>query len=68
MIYHGLIRQEKEQIEEACNFTGQELQLFRMRASGESLERCAELMNVSVATVKRISQRVNRKIKKLILF
>lgn len=68
MIYHDLIRQEKEQIEEECNFTGQELQLFRMRASGESLERCAERMNVSVATVKRISQRVNRKIKKLILF
>lgn len=68
MIYHDLIRQEKEQVEEACNFTDPELQLFRLRASGESLEHCAELMNVSVATVKRISQRVNRKIKKLILF
>lgn len=47
---------------EYCNFTPDELTLFNYRAANHSLEQCAELMNVSVATVKRISGRVNNKI------
>ena len=47
---------------EYCNFTADELTLFDCRAANYSLEQCAELMSVSVATVKRISIRVNNKI------
>lgn len=47
---------------EYCNFTVDELTLFDYRSKNYSLEQCAEFMNVSVATVKRISGRVNNKI------
>lgn len=45
-----------------CNFTLDERQLFEPRARNVPLERYAELMNVSVSTVKRMSRRVNSKI------
>lgn len=45
-----------------CNFTLDERQLFELRARNVPLERCAELMNVSMSTVKRMSRRVNSKI------
>lgn len=47
---------------EYCNFTKDEKALFEYRVSEYSLEMCAELMNVSVSTAKRISRRVNNKI------
>ena len=48
-----------------CNFTKDERMLFEYRVQEYSLEMCAELMNVSVSTVKRISRRVNSKIIKV---
>lgn len=48
--------------EEFCNFSPQESALFELRAQNIPLERCAEMMNVSVSTVKRMSRRVNSKI------
>lgn len=48
--------------EEFCNFSPQESALFDLRKKGVPLERCAEMMNVSVSTVKRMSRRVNSKI------
>lgn len=45
-----------------CNFALDERQLFELRARNVPLERCAELMNVSMSTVKRMSRRVNSKI------
>lgn len=50
---------------EYCNFTRDERMLFEYRVQEYSLEMCAELMNVSVSTVKRISRRVNSKIIKV---
>lgn len=49
----------------ACNFTPDEMMLFDYRASQYPLEQCAELMNVSLSTIKRLSRRVNRKIEKV---
>lgn len=48
-----------------CNFTEEELTLFEYRAKNISLETCAEIMNVSLSTAKRISKRVNIKIIKV---
>ena len=48
-----------------CNFTDSERTLFELRAKCVPLEQCAEQMNVSVSTAKRISRRVNRKILKV---
>ena len=47
---------------EYCNFTPEEKELFEYRAKNIPLETCAEIMNVSTSTVKRISRRVNNKI------
>jgi ATP/maltotriose-dependent transcriptional regulator MalT len=57
---------ELEIFRSECNFTTDERQIFEHRASGVSLEQCAELMNVSISTAKRISRRVNAKIIKVI--
>lgn len=45
-----------------CNFTNEERQLFELRSQNVSLELCAEQMNISISTVKRLSQKVNNKI------
>ena len=45
-----------------ANFTPDERTLFEYRAAGVPMEICAENMNVSLATAKRISRRVNSKI------
>ena len=47
---------------EYCNFTEDERVLFEYRAKNIPLETCAEIMNVSISTAKRISKRVNNKI------
>ena len=50
---------------EYCNFTEDERVLFEYRAKNIPLETCAEIMNVSLSTAKRISKRVNNKIVKV---
>lgn len=45
-----------------CNFTREERMLFEYRSKNIPLEQCAELMSVSVSTVKRLSRKVNSKI------
>lgn len=47
---------------EMCNFTAEESVLFEYRAKNIPLETCAENMNVSISTAKRLSRRVNNKI------
>ena len=48
-----------------CNFTSDERTLFEYRAINIPLEQCAELMNVSVSTIKRLSRKVNNKIRRV---
>ena len=50
---------------EQCNFIGSERQVFEYRSQGISLEEIAEAMNMSVTHIGRISQRVNKKIKRV---
>lgn len=50
-----------------CNFTKDELELFDMRADNTPLEECAEIMNLSVSAVKAKSQKINNKIKRVLL-
>ena len=49
-----------------CNFVGIELQVFIYRSQGIPLEEIAELVNMSVDGVKKVSRRVNRKIIKVL--
>lgn len=53
---------ELDYFRQNCNFTLEELTLFEYRAKNIPLETCAEIMNVSMSTVKRISRRINNKI------
>lgn len=53
---------ELEYFRAQCNFTPEERELFDMRSLNIPLEQCAENMNVSVSTAKRISKKVNSKI------
>ena len=46
-----------------CNFTPDEEKLLRCKE--HTLEYCAEKMNVSISTAKRLSRRVNNKIIKV---
>ena len=55
---------EADYLQVVCNFTKEENTLFELRLRDVPLEECAEIMNISVPTVKRISQRVNKKIDK----
>ena len=55
-------RSEADLLQAVCNFTKEENTLFELRLSDIPLEECAERMNISVPTAKRISQRVNAKI------
>lgn len=45
-----------------CNFTPDEETLFHLRSAGKTLEECAEEMNVSDSTAKRIQKRMMQKI------
>lgn len=57
---------EIDRIKERANFTEEQEKLFNLRNKSLSFEKCAELMNVSVSTVYRISYKMKDKIKKLI--
>lgn len=66
MKIYDFTQPELEYFRRTCNFTPDERTLFEYRSREYPLERCAELMNVSVATVKRLSRRVNSKIIRVI--
>lgn len=62
MQIRDLTMSEADYLQAVCNFTKDEKILFELRLQDIPLEECAERMNISVPTVKRISQRVNAKI------
>ena len=62
MQIRDLTMSEADYLQAVCNFTKDENILFELRLKDIPLEECAERMNISVPTVKRISQRVNSKI------
>ena len=64
MQIRDLTRSEADYLQMVCNFTKDEDVLFELRLQDIPLEECAERMNISVPTAKRISQRVNKKIEK----
>ena len=55
-------KKELDYFREICNFTKMERELFELRAKECTLEECAELLHVSLSTVKRLSQKLNKKI------
>ena len=62
MQIRDLTMSEADYLQAVCNFTKDENTLFELRLQDIPLEECAERMNISLPTVKRISQRVNAKV------
>lgn len=58
----SLTKREIEYCIEECNFTEPEEDLFLMRCKDIPLERCAENMNISISTVKRLSRKMKDKV------
>lgn len=56
---------ELNRLREQCNFVGMESRVFELRSKGNTLEEIAEILNVSVTHIGRISQKVNKKIKRV---
>ena len=57
----ALTQLEADYFEIVCNFTDDELTLFRLRLKNVPLEECAEIMNRSVDSIKKISRKINKK-------
>ena len=57
-----LTQSKIDYLEIMCNFTDDEMTLFRLRAKNVPLEECAEKMNRSIDSIKQLSRRVNAKI------
>ena len=55
-------RTEADYLETVCNFSPDEIALFRLRLDHKSLDECAEILNRSTDSVKQISRKVNAKI------
>lgn len=53
---------ELETLRSKCNFVNNETDLFNLRSQGLSLEEIAEVLNMSVDGVKKVSRKVNKKI------
>lgn len=64
MIISELTYPEADYLQAVCNFTPYENELFELRLQGLTLDECAERMNRSLDSVKQISRKVNKKIKK----
>ena len=65
MIISDFTEIELEYFRGSCNFVGYEREVFELRGKGIPLETIAEKTNMSVAGIKKISQKVNNKISKV---
>nr|DAG76602.1 MAG TPA: ECF sigma factor [Caudoviricetes sp.] len=62
----GFTKPELEFLRENCNFVNLEVDVFEMRAKGIPLEAIAEALNISADTARKYSQRINKKIGKVL--
>ena len=65
MIISDFTKPELDYFRENCNFVRTEINVFEMRSQGISLEEIAEVLNMSVEGIKKISRKVNTKISRL---
>lgn len=64
MIISEFTYSEADYLQAVCNFTPDENELFELRLQGLTLDDCAERMHRSLDSVKQISRKVNKKIRK----
>lgn len=66
MIISDFTIPELNYFRENCNFVGLEIRVFELRSQGIPLEEIADILNMSVDGVKKISRKVNTKIIKVL--
>lgn len=62
MVIADFTKPEIDYLKENCNFVNLELLVFEMRSSGKTLDCIAEELNISIDYARKISQKVNKKI------
>ena len=62
MIISDFTQFELDYFRQACNFVGNEIEVFELRSKGIPLEQVAEHVNMSVDGVKKTSRKENKKI------
>ena len=62
MIISSFTLPELDYFRERCNFTSTESSLFELRSQGATLQDIAFILNITIDSTKKISQRVNKKI------
>lgn len=66
MIVSNFTVPELEYFRTQCNFVGHETRVFELRSQGVPLEEIAEILNMSVEGIKKVSRKVNVKITKVL--
>lgn len=66
MIISDFTAPELDYLRQNCNFVNLERDLFEMRSSGEKLETIADKLCIYIDYARRISQKVNKKIIKVL--
>lgn len=66
MIISDFTAPELDYLRQNCNFVNMERELFERRSSGETLETIADELCISIDCARRISQKVNKKIIKVL--
>lgn len=66
MIISDFTRREVEHILEEANFTDIQRNFFILRSKGESIESCAERLDISVSTANALSKKIKCKINKVL--
>lgn len=66
MTISNFTKPELDYFRDNCNFVNLEVDVFEMRASGYTLEYIAKQLHISADYVRKLSQRVNKKIIKVL--
>ena len=66
MTISNFTKPELDYFRNNCNFVNLEVDVFEMRAGGYTLEYIAEQLHISADYVRKLSQRVNKKIIKVL--
>ena len=67
MIISDFTVSELDVFRRSCNFVSNEKMVFELRSQGLCLEEIAEVLEMSVNGVKKISRKVNNKILRVLL-
>ena len=66
MIVSSFTVPELNYFRDNCNFVGNETYVFELRSRGIPLEEIAEILNMSSEGIRKVSQKVNNKIKRVL--